>query len=144
MKYMLMMSAAAADYERYVRWPKEVLEANVAFMHAFNARLRASGELVLTCGLDAPAHARRVSLGRDGLPMTDGVFPESKEFLAGFWIVEVTSDDRAHEIAGEAAAAPNPGGRTVEVEVRKILGGHQELANRSAPGAPDADAGRRS
>ena len=55
-------------------------------------------------------------------PITDGVFPESKEFLAGFWIVEVPSAARAYEIAAEASAAPGPGGAPLNmpIEVREV------------------------
>jgi len=127
MKYMLMMNGTARDYEEFVHWPKRVLEANVAFVRSFSAKLRESGELVLTEGLASPAQARLVRAGADKRPVTDGVFPESKEFLAGFWIVDVVSPERAYQIAAEAATAPGVGTRPLEVEVRAILGSYQDI-----------------
>jgi hypothetical protein len=55
--------------------------------------------------------------------VTDGVFPEAKEFLAGFWIVDVESAERAYEIAAKASLAPGPGGAPlfIPIEVRQVL-----------------------
>ena len=64
-------------------------------MHAFNKALRESGELVSTEGLASPHEAKVVRAGKDGEPVTDGVFPEAKEYLAGYWIVAVESPERA-------------------------------------------------
>jgi hypothetical protein len=127
MKFMLMMNGAADSYDQYLRWPKDVREANVAFMQALGVRLRAAGELVSASGLASPAQARRVRMGADGHPVTDGIFPESKEFLAGFWIVEVPGVERAYAIAAEASTAPGVGGKPLEIEVREVLGSHQDL-----------------
>ena len=55
----------------------------------FNKKLKASGELVSAEGLAWPSEARLVRATAEGLPDTDGVFPETKEFLVGFWIVDV-------------------------------------------------------
>lgn len=59
----------------------------------------------------------------NGLPVTDGVFPESKEFLAGYWIVDVESPERAYAIAAKASMAPGPGGKPLhmELEVRQVM-----------------------
>ena len=127
MKFMLMMNGGADSYDEYLGWPKDVREANVAFMQALGARLRASGELVSAAGLAAPAQARRVRMGADGKPITDGVFAESKEFLAGYWIVEVPSAARAYAIAAEASTAPGAGPKPLEIEVREVLGSHEDL-----------------
>ena len=89
MKYMLLMSTPRNGYKEYMSWPKAVLEANIAFMQKFTQRLKGAGELVSTEGLASPEQARRVRAGKDGRPITDGVFPESKEFLAGYWIINV-------------------------------------------------------
>ncbi len=130
MKFMLMMNSPRGGYEEYMRWPKELLEANTAFMIRFTEKLRAAGELVSTAGLGSPAEAKLVRAGNNGKPVTDGVFPESKEFLAGYWIVDVESAERAYEIAAEASTAPGqaiPGKPRLEIEVRAILGGHRDL-----------------
>src|SRR5947207_431122 len=99
MKYMLMMNTPRDGYTQYMNWPKKILEANVAFMHSFNAKLKAAGELVGAEGLASPIQAKLVRAGADGKPITDGVFPESKEFLAGYWIVYVENHERALQIA---------------------------------------------
>jgi hypothetical protein len=128
MKYMLMMHTARDGYARYLSWPKEVLDANVAFMRAFGTKLGEAGELVLTEGLASPVQARRVRAGGDGRPVTDGVFAESKEFLAGWWIVDVESAERAYELAAEASQAPRVGDEPLWIEVREVLRGHEDLA----------------
>jgi hypothetical protein len=68
-------------------WPKQDLQAHVAFMRRFARQLHESGELVSAEGLAFPNQAKLVKAGKDGTPITDGVFPEGKEFLAGYWIV---------------------------------------------------------
>ena len=128
MRFMLMMNGPRNSYEQYLSWPKEVLEANIAFMRQFSKTLRESGELVSTAGLGAPTEAKLVRAGANGKPVTDGVFPESKEFLAGYWIVDVENEERAYEIAAEASKAPGIGEKPLEIEVRTILGSHKDLA----------------
>jgi hypothetical protein len=126
MKFILMMNTPRDGYEQYMRWPKEALQANTAFMIQISAKLKASGELVSTEGLAAPTQAKLVRAGKDGKPITDGVFPESKEYLAGYWIVDVESPERAYEIAAEISTAPGPGiegMRALEVEVREMMSG---------------------
>jgi hypothetical protein len=127
MKFMLMMNGAADSYDEYLRWPADVRAANVAFMQELGRKLRASGELSSAAGLASPARARRVRMGQDGKPFTDGIFPESKEFLAGYWIVDVESEERAFAIAALASTAPGVGDRPLEIEVREVLGSHKDL-----------------
>jgi hypothetical protein len=135
MKYMLIMNTPRNGYEQYMKWPKKILEANAAFMHTFSKNLQEAGELLSTAGLAAPEHARLVRAGKDRKPITDGVFAESKEFLAGYWIVDVESPERAFEIAAEASTAPGlpvtaADGTPIEhmwIEVRQILGSHKDL-----------------
>ncbi len=64
-------------------------------MRGFAKRLGETGELVSAEGLSGPEQAKLVRAGKDGQPITDGVFPEAKEFLAGYWIVDVESTERA-------------------------------------------------
>ena len=127
MKFMLMMNSPRDGYARYMSWPKEVLEANIAFMIGFSKKLGAAGELVSTEGLASPLQAKLVRAGRDGKAITDGVFPESKEFLAGYWIVDVESAERAYQIAAELSGAPGVGDAPPWVEVREIMRGHQDI-----------------
>ena len=124
MKYMLMMNTMKAG-AGVPGWPQKDLQAHIAFMIGLNKGLHQSGELVSAEGLSFPDQAKLVRAGKDGLPITDGVFPESKEFLAGFWIVDVETPERAYAIAAEISAAPGPGGRPLNmpVEVRPIMSG---------------------
>lgn len=126
MRYMLMMNAprGTGDYQ-INNWAPEDFKAHIAFMHRFNKELTQSGEFVGAEGLTPPGQAKVVRAGKDGRPATDGVFPESKEFLAGFWIIEVDSTERAYEIAAKASAAPGPRGvpLNMPIEVRQIMTG---------------------
>ena len=121
MKYILLMNTMRAG-EGVLAWPRADLQAHIAFMHALNRDLQESGEWVTAEGLSFPDQARLVRAGKDGLPITDGVFPESKEFLAGFWIVDVATPERAYAIAGRISAAPGPGGipTNMPIEVRQF------------------------
>ncbi len=94
-------------------------------MRNFARKLSAAGELVGAEGLSGPDQAKRVRAGAGGEPITDGVFPESKEFLAGYWIVDVDTPERAYAIAAEASAAPGPGGKPLNlaIEVRQVMSG---------------------
>ncbi len=125
MKYMLMMTGTKADFDWYAKWSKEDLQAQFAYMHAFNKELKDSGTLVATEGLAFPDQAKIVRAGSDGEPITDGIFPEAKEFLAGYWIVEVESAEQAYRIAARASSAPGPGGTParIPIEVRQVLSG---------------------
>ena len=131
MKYLLLMNTPRDGYTQYFNWPKEILEANMAFMGAMAQKLAASGELVGTEGLASPEQAKLVRSGPGGKPITDGVFPESKEFLAGYWLVDVESVARADEIAAEISTAPGgtvigADGRPLEhfwIEVRQVMSG---------------------
>jgi hypothetical protein len=130
MKYMLIMNSPRDGYDQYMKWPKKDLEANIAFMQAFAKKLAAAGELVDTVGLASPQQAKRVRAGADSRPITDGVFPEAKEYLAGYWLVDVDSAERAYEIAGEASTAPGPGIAGADhfwIEVREVMGSHQDI-----------------
>lgn len=130
MKFMLMMHAprGTGDYE-INSWSPQDFEAHIAFMHQINKELTEAGELADCQGLTPPGEARIVRAGENGMPaVTDGPFPESKEFLAGFWIVDVDSAERAYEIAARASAAPGPGGRPLNmpIEVRQVMFGPPE------------------
>jgi hypothetical protein len=125
MKYMLLMSAPGAkDYE-FPGWRPEEVAAHMRYMRDLNIALTESGEFVDGQGLEAPDKVRVVTVGPQGEPVvTDGPFPESKEFLAGFWIIDCDSAERAYQIAALASAAPGPGGKPlpIPIEVRQVLG----------------------
>jgi hypothetical protein len=124
MKYMLMMHAPKGDGDWAVTdWNPKDLKAHIDFMLGLNKDLSASGELAGAEGLAEPGQAKVVRVGKDGRPVTDGVFPEAKEFLAGFWIVDVDRPERAYEIAARASSAPGPGGAPlrIPIEVRQVM-----------------------
>ncbi|WP_031496459.1 YciI family protein [Bryobacter aggregatus] len=125
MKYILMMSQKCSEGPSILDWPQADIQAHIGFMIKLNKELVASGELVSAEGLAFPNEAKLVRAGADGEPITDGVFPESKEFLAGYWIVDVESPQRAYAIAAKASAAPGVGGAPLNmgIEVRQIMSG---------------------
>jgi hypothetical protein len=126
MKFMLMMHAPRGTGDYQVNdWSPENFQAHIGFMHQLNQELMSTGEWVDGQGLAAPAEARLVRAGKDGAPVTDGPFAEAKEFLAGFWIVEVESPERAYQLAARASAAPGPGGvpLNMPIEVRQVMSG---------------------
>lgn len=135
MKYMLIMNTPRDGYTQYMKWPRDLLAANAAFMREFTSKLRKNGELIETAGLASPEQAVKVRAGGDRKAITDGVFPESKEFLAGYWLVDVESHERAVEIAAEAATAPGQpvvgaDGNSIDhlwIEVRQIIGSQKDL-----------------
>jgi hypothetical protein len=122
MKYMLMMNTMKAGVG-VPAWPKKDLQAHIAFMMQFVKELRDAGELVAAEGLAFPNQAKLVVAGKNGMPITDGVFPESKEFLAGYWIVDVDSPERAYALAARASAAPGINGEPLNmpIEVRQVM-----------------------
>ena len=124
MKYILMVNTMRAE-QGVPNWPRGDLRTHIAFMKKLNQDLHESGELVSAEGLSFPDQAKLVRAGKDGTPITDGVFPESKEFLAGFWIVDVETPERAYAIAAQASAAPGPGGAPLNmpIEVRPVMSG---------------------
>src|SRR5690242_15330737 len=122
MKYILMMSAPKSGFEGYRAWSQGDVQAHFARLSAINRDLTASGEFVTTEGLDWPDQAILVRSGTNGAPVTDGIFPETKEFLAGYWIVDVATPERAYEIAARISGAPGPGGAplSMPIEVRRV------------------------
>ena len=123
MKYILMMNTPSGGPYQIASWPREDLMRHIQFMRTFATKLRDAGELVAAEGLSGPDQAKRVRAGNDGKPVTDGVFPESKEFLAGYWIVDVDGPERAYQIAAEASAAPGRAGvpLNMAIEVREVM-----------------------
>jgi hypothetical protein len=122
MKYILLMSGTKAGVEQYQAWSKQDIAAHMSLLERINKELTASGEFVATQGLAEPREAKVVRGEKNGLPITDGIFPESKEFLLGYWIVEVATPERAYAIAGRISATPGPGGvpTNMPIEVRKF------------------------
>jgi hypothetical protein len=135
MKYMLMMhyveqvDSQGRKVPPMSSWAPDDIKAHMAFMLQMDKELTDSGERVDGRGLAGPEHAKIVRAQASGAPaITDGPFPESKEFLAGYWIVDVDSPERAIEIAAQASAAPGPGGVKLSIpfEVREVMKGPPE------------------
>lgn len=125
MRFMLMMNTPSGGGYQVMQWPQKALHAHIEFMKSFAQKLGRAGELVGAEGLAAPDQAKLVKADKDGRPVTDGVFPEAKEFLAGYWIVDVPTTERAYEIAARASAAPGRGGAPLNmaIEVRQVMSG---------------------
>jgi hypothetical protein len=126
MKYMLMMHASGAGWKNagIGTWPPEDIRAHIGFMKRFAEELHQSGELVAAEGLAGPEEAKIVRATASGVPeITDGPFAESKEFLAGYWIVDVESPNQAYAIAARASAAPGRSGVPINIpiEVREVM-----------------------
>ena len=94
----------------------------MAVLQGITKELTKSGEFVASQGLADPGEATLVRGEKNGIPVTDGIFPESKEFLLGYWIVDVAKPERAYAIAGRIAVAPGPGGvpTNMPIEVRRL------------------------
>ncbi|MFE7798916.1 YciI family protein [Nocardia sp. NPDC057440] len=127
MKYMLLKTYSPAAYcdTPITEWTPEEIQAHIDFQRALGEELAKSGELVDAQGLAGPDQAVLISSdGRSAPVVTDGPFPETKEFLAGYWIVDVDSKERALEIAAAASAGPGPGGKPIGeyIEVRAVMG----------------------
>ncbi|MFF3605361.1 YciI family protein [Streptomyces sp. NPDC002463] len=119
MKYLVMVQGAQADYEamvgrgtaQYPSWDKTQLKAMFDHMNAINEEVSARGEMVDAQGLAAPSTTRFVTVGADGEPVvTDGPYAETKEVLAGYWVLDCASLDRVTEIAAQVARCPVPPG----------------------------------
>ena len=123
MKYILMMTGTKTGVDTYRAWSQKDIQTHFAHLTALNKDLTESGEFVTTEGLAMPHQAKVVRAGANGTPITDGVFPEAKEFLLGYWIVDVESPERAYEIAARISAGPGPGGvpTNMPIEVREIM-----------------------
>ena len=106
MKYILLMAGTQAGVGTYMAWSQNERDTHMGVLQRIGQELASSGEFVATQGLASPHEARIVRGEKDGLPVTDGVFPESKEFLLGYWIVEVKTPERAYAIAARISSAP--------------------------------------
>ncbi|MER5645402.1 YciI family protein [Streptosporangium sp. NPDC002524] len=126
MKYMLLMqfSGQTDEVPPIDTWAAEDVRANIQFMNDTNKKLVDAGEFVDAQGLAAPDQARIVRAGEGGAAVvTDGPFPETKEFLVGYWIVDCDGPERAVDLAAHVSAAPGPGGRPLNmpIELRQVM-----------------------
>jgi hypothetical protein len=119
MKYLVMVQGSQADYDAMngkgspgsPAWTEQDLRAMFAYMNSINDDLSESGEMVDGQGLVEPAQTRFVTADQDGRPVvTDGPYPETKELLAGYWVLDCESLERVTEIAARVAQCPVPAG----------------------------------
>jgi hypothetical protein len=105
-------------------WDPDDITTLLEYVRALNQELIENGELVEGVSLTGPELAKIVV--SDGGPpvVTDGPFPEAKELLAGYQMIDVESEARAIEIAAKVSAAPGPGGKPLgqRIELRPVLG----------------------
>jgi len=121
---LLMAYSEIKGVPPITEWAPEDIAAHIAFQEKFGAELSERGELVDGQGLAGPEVAKVVVSDGSSTPLiSDGPFPETKEFLAGYWMVDVDSEARALEIAAKASAAPGPAGKPLgqPIEVRAVM-----------------------
>ncbi|MFG3407514.1 YciI family protein [Streptomyces sp. NPDC048142] len=133
MKYLVMVQGSQADYDAQTgkgnadspAWDEKAMREMFAHMGSINDDLAESGELVTGYGLREPASGRAVSLDAEGRPVvSDGPYSETKELLAGFWVLDCESLERVTEIAARVARCPQPAGAPdYPVLIRPIDGG---------------------
>jgi hypothetical protein len=127
MRFLLMQAYGGVELEdcpSMDQWDPADVRAHIEFQFTLNAELLERGELVDAQGLAGPDQAKVVvSDGSNPPKIIDGPYPESKELLAGFRMIDVDSLDRALEIAARSSAAPGPGGVPIrqQIEVRQVL-----------------------
>src|SRR5450759_1272326 len=128
MRLMLLQAYGGVELEGCVpmtEWDPEDAKAHIELQHTLNAELRGRGERVAALGLAGPDEAKVVVADGTNPPkVIDGPYPESKELLAGYRMVDVDSLERALGIAAQSSAAPGPGGVPIrqQIEVRQVMG----------------------
>ncbi|WP_406495436.1 YciI family protein [Streptomyces sp. NBC_01604] len=137
MKYLVMVQGTQADYEAMSgkaspgspAWNEQDLQMMYAYMEAINNDLSETGEFVDGQGLAEPAKTRTVTLGDDGKAViTDGPYSETKELMAGYWVLECESLERVTEIADRITRCPQPeGAPDYPVVIRPILEGAGDI-----------------
>ena len=126
MRFLLLQNygEVGSGCEPMMTWDPADIQAHIEFQMTLNRELLERGELIDAQGLAGPEQATFVVWDGVGAPViTDGPFPESKELLAGYRLVDVESRERALEIAAQGSAAPGPKGVPIQqpIEVRQVL-----------------------
>jgi hypothetical protein len=125
-KYLLLKhyrgAPASANDIPMDQWTPDEVEAHFRFMHDFADRLEGTGEIVDGQALSPEGLWVRYD-GEGRPPVTDGPFAETKDLIAGWFVIDVDSQERAVELAGELSAAPGAGGKPIHewLEVRPFL-----------------------
>ncbi|WP_412543882.1 YciI family protein [Longispora sp. K20-0274] len=104
------------------KWTPEEISAHVGYMRDFADRLERTGEFVDGQALAPDGMWVRYD-GEGRPPVTDGPFAETKDVIAGWMVIDVDSQERAIELAGELSAAPGAGGLPIHewLELRPFL-----------------------
>ncbi len=118
MKYLILIHQNRGAREQFASFPPEVQAAGMQAYYDLNSELTRTGEMVSAEALSDDSTATVLSLKGGSVVTSDGPFAESKEMLAGFYLVDVTSLDRALEIA---ARIPEVQAGAGDVEVRAIM-----------------------
>jgi hypothetical protein len=124
-KYLLIVDYRPGVVETPMdEWKPYEVQAHMDYYDALNKELAGRGELVDGYALTGPELGKTVVAGPGAPVVTDGVFPESKEVLAGFQVVDVDSVDRAIEIAAQVSRVPGPGGVPLQqpISIRQVMG----------------------
>jgi hypothetical protein len=127
MRFMLLQNygEVESDCPPMTEWAPGDIQAHIQFQHTLNQELTDLGELVDAQGLAGPDVAKFVvSDGKNEPVITDGPYPEGKELLAGYRLVDVETAERAIAIAAQASAAPGFNGEPIRqpIEVRQVMG----------------------
>ena len=112
------------NFTSITEWTEDEITAHMAFQRHVGELLRRQGELVDVQALSPHGTYVRYG-GPDAAPVTtDGPFPETKELAAGWFVIDVESETRAHEIAAYLSSAPGQGGQPIceWIEVRPVMG----------------------
>lgn len=104
------------------QWTPDEVEAHIAYMGRLAKKLAGTGEFVDGQAVSPGGMWVRYD-GENKPPVTDGPFAETKDLIAGWMIIDVDSEARAIEVAGELSAAPGAGGEPIHewLEVRPFL-----------------------
>jgi hypothetical protein len=137
MKYLVMVQGTQVDYEAMrgkaspgsPAWSEQDIQTMYAYMESINNDLAETGEFVDGQGLAEPAKIRSVTLGDDGKAViTDGPYSETKELMAGYWVLECESLERVTEIADRITSCPQPAGApNYPVVIRPIMEGAGDI-----------------
>jgi len=121
--YQVGPGSPTADFAPMDEWSADEVTAHIDFQREVGRILTESGEFV-----DAQALTPQGAWVRYGGPeaapvVTDGPFPETKELIAGWFLIDVESEARAHEVAAWVSSAPGKGGEPIYewLEVRPVM-----------------------
>jgi len=126
-KYLLLKHYAGGPEQHpncapMSEWTPEEISTHIQFQRDVAEMLRERGEFVDAQALSPEGTYVRYG-GPGTAPVTDGPFPEAKELIAGWFMIDVDSEARAHEVAAYVSSAPGRGGEPVHewIEVRPVM-----------------------